>query len=114
AEVLNALRQATVLCAPSVVEAFNMPLVEAMACGTPIVCADLPLYRDEITRDAAVYVPLHLGGDTAAALATALYGVLTMTNMQDMLSRKGLGHAKHFTWERTAQTIAETVKEVLA
>ena len=47
-------RAAAVVC-PSVYEGFGLPLVEAMAAGTPLVCSDIPVFR-EVAADAAIFV----------------------------------------------------------
>jgi glycosyltransferase involved in cell wall biosynthesis len=87
---------------PSRYEGFGLPLLEAMACGTPVVCsnaASLP----EVVGDAAIMVP----PQDAQGLADALYEVLTEQKLRDELRRKGLRRVRRFTWERRArQTVA--------
>ena len=64
-------RAAAVVC-PSVYEGFGLPLVEAMAAGAPLVCSDIPVFR-EVAADAAVFAP----PDDAAAWAGALARLLS-------------------------------------
>lgn len=110
ADVLHRIAMVDVLCAPSVVECFNMPVLEALALGTPCVCGDYPFQR-EVAANAAVYVTLDEGGDVPAALATALLGVLTTPEIQAQLRREGLKHASTFSWQKTAESIIAQLRK---
>lgn len=102
ATLVEATRRATVLVLPSEYEGFGLPVAEAMACGTPVICSDsssLP----EVAGDAARYVP---SGDLFA-LKQALIEVLNDPAQQAEMSRKGKQQASRFTMERMA---AETLK----
>lgn len=86
---------ADVLAMPSLYEGFGLPVAEAMACGTPVVCSDetsLP----EVGGPAARYVPTH----SPDALAYALLQVLTDHSLADELRRKGLIQAANFALGR--------------
>lgn len=93
---------------PSLYEGFGLPPLEAMACGTPVVCsnaASLP----EVVGDAAILVdPYDVEG-----LAEAMYRVLTDTDLREELRAKGLERARQFTWERTARETVAVYQEVL-
>lgn len=93
-------RGASVVVLPSRAEGFGLPVIEAMACGVPIVCSDLPVLR-EIADGIAVFCK----PDDADDLARAIGDVLGSPNPG---SRRQLGieRARRFTWERSA---AETV-----
>ena len=87
---------------PSLYEGFGLPVLEAMACGTPVVCSNagsLP----EVVGDAALQVP----PQDVHALAAALSAVLQDGRLWTHLHRAGLVRAQAFTWERTAR---ETLK----
>ncbi len=102
-------RAAGVLVLPSHYEGFGFPVLEAMGCGTPVICADrasLP----EIAGDAAVLVD----PDHPAALAEALGRVLGDTALRAELTVKGLARAKLYTWERTARETLALYDRVLA
>ncbi|MBN1260595.1 MAG: glycosyltransferase family 4 protein, partial [Anaerolineae bacterium] len=93
---------------PSLYEGFGLPPLEAMACGTPVVCsnaASLP----EVVGDAAITVDPH---DTEA-LADAIRRVLDDPALQETLRAKGLARAKQFTWEKAARETLAVYRKVL-
>ncbi|HEY3079662.1 MAG TPA: glycosyltransferase family 1 protein [Chloroflexota bacterium] len=92
---------ASVYVLPSLYEGFGIPVLEAMACGTPVVCStasSLP----EVAGDAALLVDPHDPG----AIAEAIRRVVTDPDLADDLRRRGLARAGGFTWARTAAEYA--------
>lgn len=87
---------------PSLYEGFGLPVLEAMACGTPVVTScvsSLP----EVGGDAAIYVdPLNVEG-----MAAEIQSLLNDSARRATLRDKGLQRAQQFSWERVAQ---ETLK----
>jgi glycosyltransferase involved in cell wall biosynthesis len=99
---------ADVFAMPSRYEGFGLPVIEAMACGTPVVCSDggsLP----EAAGDAALLVPV---GDEEA-LADGLVRALTDAELRETLERRGLQRVATFTWERAAQQVLGVYEEVV-
>jgi glycosyltransferase involved in cell wall biosynthesis len=95
-------RDATALCFPSVAEGFGLPVLEAMAAGTPVVATDLDVVR-EVAGDAALLVPPR----DVEALSVALALVATDAEVRSRLVRDGRARAAMFTWAATADaTIA--------
>jgi glycosyltransferase involved in cell wall biosynthesis len=97
---------AEALVAPSLYEGFGLPLVEAMACGTPVVCSDIPVFR-EVAGDAATY---SAAGD-ADAMAASLNDLLHDDDRRRALSERGLLRARDFSWDRTADRTLEVLVE---
>ena len=90
---------------PSNLEAFPIPLTEAMACGTPLVTSDANGLR-EIAGDAALFVNPEDDRD----MANALGRVLSDEELRAALSAQGLERAKLFHWEKCARETLSIVE----
>jgi glycosyltransferase involved in cell wall biosynthesis len=105
AALLKRLAEAAVLVNVSKAECFNMPLLEAMAVGTPVVCGDVDFQREVVGEagvgQAAVLVKMD-DGQVADAVAVAVFGVLETPAIASQLRTAGLRRAAVFTWEQTA------------
>ena len=102
-EIARLYRGASVLVLPSLFEGFGMPVVEAMACGTPVVASAHPSL-DEACGDAAVRVdPLD-----PEAIADGIRDALAR---REELVTRGLVHAARFSWQGTGATILAALEE---
>ncbi|MCB0045328.1 MAG: glycosyltransferase family 4 protein [Caldilineaceae bacterium] len=100
-ELPNWYRAATVFVYPSRFEGFGLPVLEAMACATPVICSDAPSLT-ELVGDAALIVT-RAEEPGADELAAALTRVLADSALHQELSQRGAARAARFTWVRTAQ-----------
>jgi glycosyltransferase involved in cell wall biosynthesis len=91
------LRRASVLAVPSRAEGFGLPVLEAMAVGTPVVHSDVPALV-EVAGGTGLTVPR---GD-ADALASALREVVDSSVATSERVAQGLLRAAAFTWEHAA------------
>lgn len=108
AELPDLYRRALVFVLPSRLETFGLPLVEAMACGSPVVATALPVCR-EICGDAARFFP---PGDDAA-LASVVGGLLDSLDDRHAMAEAGLERARAFSWPRTARSMTGIFEEVI-
>jgi len=98
---------ATCLVFPSLGEGFGLPVLEAMACGLPVITSRVSSLP-EIAGDAAVMVD---PGD-AVELAEAMHRVVTRSDLREELRRQGLERASQFSWRRTAVDVSRILDEV--
>jgi glycosyltransferase involved in cell wall biosynthesis len=102
-------RHADVFAYPSIYEGFGLPVVEAMACGTPVVTStggSLP----EVAGDAAVVVDPY----DVAALAAAIRRIADDGPGTAALRSRGLARAATFSWERSAALQAAVYRDLAA
>ena len=88
---------AEVFCYPSIAEGFGLPVLEAMACGAPVVTTPLTALP-EVGGDAATYCD-----PEAESIAAAISGVLVDPDAVARMRAAGLARADEFTWARCAR-----------
>lgn len=96
---------ATAFVYPSLYEGFGLPVLEAMQCGTPVICTDnssLP----EVGGDAVLYITGKDEKETADTL-TRLY---QNSSLSAELSQKGLQRAQLFSWEKSVKEILSCIQ----
>ncbi len=108
-EILPSLYGAAeLLIMPSLAEGFGYPVVEAMACGTPVVCSRTSALP-EIAGDAAEFFDPTSCEDMVAAIEK----VLESRDRRDVLRERGLQRARVFAWEECGRNHAELYKNIL-
>jgi glycosyltransferase involved in cell wall biosynthesis len=93
---------------PSLVEGFGLPVLEAMACGTPVLAARVPGVS-EAAGDAA----LSFDPRNPDELAARMRELLGNNDLRSKLSRLGLERARRFSWDRVAQATLEVYEAVV-
>jgi len=98
---------ASVFVYPSLYEGFGLPVVEAMACGTPVITSNVSSIP-EVVGDAAVLIdPIN-----KEELALTIERVLGDEDLRESLRISGIARAKTFSWERCARETLEVYKRV--
>lgn len=105
-EDMPALYSAASLFAfPTLYEGFGIPVLEAQACGTPVLtsdCSALP----EVGGDGAFYVDPY----DVESIFNGIQTVLTDRSLAQKLVQRGLQNVKRFSWERSAQRLDEIIE----
>ncbi|WP_454061383.1 glycosyltransferase family 4 protein [Candidatus Nitrospira salsa] len=106
-QLIRYYQHASLFVFPSLYEGFGLPVLEAMACGCPVVCSNTSSLP-EVVGDAAMMVsPMDV-----AALEHAMKQVLTDPSLQHRMRNAGLQRAKQFSWEQTATQTVQLYERV--
>lgn len=109
-DVLIALYQNAVLFVlPTLYEGFCLPVLEAMACGTPVITSNVSSLP-EVVGDAAILID----PNNVDELSQAIYNVLADSTLQKELREKGIHQAKKFSWSETGKQTLRVYEEVLS
>lgn len=100
-------RGADLLAFPSLHEGFGLPVLEAMAQSTAVLCSDIPVLR-EVAGDAARFVPAR----EPDAWSDALVSLLRDDALRARLAELGRARAEDFTWERCAALTRAVYREI--
>jgi len=100
---------AIALAYPSVYEGFGLPVLEAQACGTPVLTSNVSSLP-EAAGDAALMVDPY----DVEALAVGLNRLLTDAPLRQELRERGLVHAEQFSWPNAARETARVYRRALA
>jgi len=99
--------QAAAFIYPSLYEGFGIPLLEAMACGCPVIASRIPT-TVEIAGDCCIYFEL----DSPDSLIDA-FDKAVSEGRDGAIARAGLEHAKRFSWEKTARETLSVYRSLL-
>ena len=106
-ELAAVFRGATLFVYPTLYEGFGLPVVEAMACGVPVVAGDVPAVR-EVAGDAAVRV----NPRDVVELVAAVRHLLEQPEQQEQLRVRGRARAGEFSWRRAAEATLDVYRTV--
>lgn len=107
-ELAGVYSSAALYIQPSLYEGFGLPVLEAMACGTPVVLAETSSLP-EVAGDSALLVK-----PTEKGLSGGIKKMLGGINMRRKYTALGLARAKLFTWENTARETIRIYEEIYA
>lgn len=96
-QIAKYLKSAYAFVFPSIHESFGMPLLEAMACGVPVITSNSTACK-EIASDAAILV----NPNEATEIRNAMQLLMNDKNLHDSLSKNALEKASMFSWEKSA------------
>ncbi|MBS3026829.1 MAG: glycosyltransferase family 4 protein [Dolichospermum sp. DET50] len=99
---------ADILVAPSLYEGFGITILEAMACGTPVITSNVSA-MPEVVGDAGVLV----NPRDAKEIANAVINLYDNPSYYQEIKQKNLTRTKLFTWEKTADNVAEVYEHLL-
>jgi glycosyltransferase involved in cell wall biosynthesis len=105
AELPELINQAIALVFPSLWEGFGLPVLEAMACGTPVISSNLSSIP-EVAGDAAILVDPYCESE----IFSAMNAIVQDSNLRTQLRKKGLDRVQSFSWQTTATQTAEILK----
>ena len=94
---------------PSLYEGFGLPVVEALACGTPVLTAD-----NSCLPEAGGPGALYVKAEETDSIAVGLIRLAGDTSLRAKLRAAGITHAAQFTWQRSAQQLLNAYQRVMA
>lgn len=96
------------LAFPSLYEGFGLPVLESMACGTPVLTSNVSSLPEVAGKIAITVDPYDLDG-----IITGLRDLILDSQARDQRILEGLAHVKQFTWERSAQELMKVYQDIL-
>lgn len=95
-------REASLLLFPSHYESFGLPVLEAMACGCPVVASNIPSFKEFSTNCALFFPP-----SDAKSMGIAAQNLIENNEYRHKISVRGVQAAKNYTWDIVAEKYAK-------
>lgn len=108
ADLPRLINQAIALVFPSLWEGFGLPVLEAMACGTPVIASNVSSLP-EVVGKAGLLINL----DKTGELAAAMNSVATDATLRTQLRELSLSQASQFSWEKTGRATAQVLEHYI-
>jgi alpha-1,3-rhamnosyl/mannosyltransferase len=99
---------AAVYCQPSFAEGFGIPVLEALASGTPVACSQIPSLL-EIAGEAALY----FDPGKQSEMTKVLHQLLIDSRLRSRLRLQGPAQSAKFSWAKTAAQTLQVYRELL-
>jgi glycosyltransferase involved in cell wall biosynthesis len=106
-EILSLYEEADVFVYPSLYEGFGLPVLEAMACGCPVIASNVSSLPEVVGEAGTLVDPYDVD-----ALAQAISTVLQADGLKREMSRKGIAQAQKFSWEKAGAELLAVCREV--
>lgn len=106
-DLASLYRGAQALVFPSLYEGFGLPLVEAMACGTPVITSNTTSLIE-----VADYASLLVDPLSEVEISAAMQTILMNKALRNDLSLKGLKRSAHFSWDKVAERVVSVINRV--
>jgi glycosyltransferase involved in cell wall biosynthesis len=107
-ELCALYRSATLFCYPTFDEGFGLPVLEAMACGCPVVASKIPAI-EEVGGDA----PIYIDPKSKQSMASALQTVVGDDDLRESMARQGKERVRRFSWDRAALEVSKVIERVI-
>lgn len=108
-ELPKIINQAIALVFPSLWEGFGFPVLEAMACKTPVITSNISSLP-EVAGDAAIFInPYNI-----SEITEAMQIIATNNSLRANLSTQSIARANNFSWEKTGLATVEILKKVIS
>lgn len=101
------MKGARVFCFPSLYEGFGIPILEAMAAGTPVIASNIPPHREIAGESGLFFEP-----KSPEDLAGKIQKIFDNPDLGGILAKKGQTRAQNFSWEKTARELVSIFKSL--
>ncbi|WP_192496620.1 glycosyltransferase family 4 protein [Pseudoclavibacter sp. CFCC 13796] len=107
-ELVHQYRSAQAVISPSFYEGFGLPVIEAQACGTPVIASDIPVYREVLASSATFFPPTN-----SRLLMEAVDRVDCMGAAERQEARRvSVKNAQRFSWDESARVVVRAVERI--